>query len=402
MKRLPLSFVLIIALVAAAGLVVHASTGLWTDGQDALFVIGQPDFHSNGYAVTASALYQPRDVAVDVAHGKLYVVDWWANRVLRYAYPITQNQPSAELVFGQPNFASWGSGTTTNTFSGPRGLDVDDTGRLWVAEWSNARVVWFDEAYAISSNQPDADGVLGQPDFVTADHTTSQNGFYGAYDVVVAPDGTLFVAEPDVNRVLRFDNAASKPNGADADGVLGQSLFTTYVATTTQSGMWEPHGVALYNGSLFVADSYNARVLRFDDGANKPDGGDADGVLGQDVFTTSWNLVTQDGLDGPGRLAVDCMGRLYVSDSWNADRVLIYSDAVNKVDGAPADNVIGQVNFTSQGAAVGPNRFNLESTGGGLDVDCANGLLLVADDNNHRVMIFRSAHVYLPLVLRGY
>ena len=101
-------------------------------------------------------------------------------------------------------------------------------------------------------------------------------------------------------------------------------------------------------------------------------------------------------------MAVDCSGRLYVSDGGDADRVLIYTDVISKPNGGLADNVLGQPDFTSSGPAGGPNRFNLGYTGGGMAVDCARGLLFVVDDTFSRVMVFFSNKVYLPLMLRGY
>jgi sugar lactone lactonase YvrE len=342
-----------------------------------------------------------------LAHGKLYVADAFNHRVLRYDYPIEGNQPFAELVFGQPLFGMNASGTTTNTFSFPTGLDVDSTGRLWVAEPWNHRVVWFDNAYAISANQPDADGVLGQPDFVTAVTATAQSGMNGPRDIVVAADGTLFVADQLSNRVLRFDNAASKLNGADADGVLGQVAFTTAVTATSQSGMNGPRGVTLLDDALFVADTSNARVLRFDGAANGVDGANADGVLGQAVYTTSTAAITQGGLTGPTRVAVDCRGQLYVSDAQNVERVLVYTDAISKPNGGLADNILGQADFTSGGDDDGPNRFNLDIEGSGMATDFVRGLFLVADSSNSRVLIFQASapfgwRVHLPSVLRGY
>ena len=53
-------------------------------------------------------------MAIDTVHNKLYVADRDNNRVLRYAYPITGNQPAAELVFGQPDFDT----TTTPVSAG--------------------------------------------------------------------------------------------------------------------------------------------------------------------------------------------------------------------------------------------------------------------------------------------
>jgi hypothetical protein len=66
------------------------------------------------------------------------------------------------------------------------------------------------------------------------------------------------------SRVLRFDNAATLANGAPADGVLGQPDFTSGLFDTTQSTMHFPRGLAIDSaGSLWVADNNNNRVLRF-------------------------------------------------------------------------------------------------------------------------------------------
>ncbi len=73
-----------------------------------------------------------------------------------------------------------------------------------------------------------ADGVLGQANFSTAANpnppdATSMNQPFG---VAVDANGTLWVSDSWNYRVLRFDNAAAKANGAAADGVLGVPLFT--------------------------------------------------------------------------------------------------------------------------------------------------------------------------------
>jgi hypothetical protein len=76
------------------------------------------------------------------------------------------------------------------------------------------------------------------------------------------------VADSSNHRVLRFDAAASKANGAAADGVLGQADFTSgsanrggSVATNTLYG---PNDVTVnQTGRLWVTDSGNNRVLAF-------------------------------------------------------------------------------------------------------------------------------------------
>jgi uncharacterized repeat protein (TIGR01451 family) len=130
--------------------------------------------------------------------------------------------------------------------------------------------------------------------------------------------------------------------------------------------------------------------LRFDDAANKANGANADGVLGQTDFTSNAHNISQTAIRYPSRVAVDAGGRLYVSDGFNANRVLIFNDAVSKANGGPADNVLGQVDFISSAAATAQNRLHLSPTGGGMAVDSLNSRLLVADDINSRVMWFEA------------
>jgi uncharacterized repeat protein (TIGR01451 family) len=390
MKRFLAALALVLGILPLT-IILVAAQNAWTNGQDALYVIGQPDFTSASSGTSETRLNYPKDVAIDLAHGKLYVIDAFNNRVLRFSYPITGSQPAAELVFGQANFNSSSFGTTVNQFNDPRGITVDASGRLWVADRANNRVVWFNDAFADADNQPDADGVLGQPDFVTQIPTTTQSGMNNPYGLAVSTEGTLVFADAVNNRVLVFEDAASKSNGALADKVLGQPDFVSNSPAATQSGMSTPRGIALFGDTLFVAERNNARVLRFDNVLAKADGAGADGVLGQPDFSSNTKAITQDGLEYPGRLAVDMGGRLYVSDGFNADRIMIYADAANKANGAEADFVLGQPDFTSSGSAVAQNRLSMDSSGGGMAVDSLNNLLLVSDDNNSRIMIFQAS-----------
>ncbi|MBN1318304.1 MAG: NHL repeat-containing protein [Anaerolineales bacterium] len=381
----------IITLLALTVLTAYAQ-GSWTNGQNALYVIGQPNFTSNGSNASATEIGYPMGVAIDVAHGKLYLSDSF-NRVLRFAYPITGNQPTAEIVFGQPNFSGTGSGTTVNTFNWPRGLAVDSSGRLWVADMQNNRVVWFNNAHLIAANQPNADGVLGQLDFISNGTNLTQNGMGNPQGVAVDATGTLWVADYGAQRVLRFDNAAGKANGANADGVLGQADFTSIDPTTlTQNRMSLPIAVAVEGNRLWVADYGNTRVLRFDNAAAKADGAIADGVLGQVNFTTEVGATSQSGMKLPVGVQVDSYGRLYVADGYDSHRVLIFNAAASLANGAAASNVLGKPNFTATGwSAVTQNLFNLDTVHAGLAVDSSADILVNIDTLNNRALVFQAS-----------
>ncbi len=152
----------------------------------------------------------------------------------------------------------------------PNGLAVDANGTLWVADGIGCRVLRFDHASA-KANGAAADGVLGQSAFTTntpsCPPTSASMG--GPSGLTVDASGTLWVADLNNNRVLRFDTAASKANGAPADAVLGQPDFTSNFSSDKRSGMGFPAAVALSaSGDLFVVEALNGRVTRF---TPKPD-----------------------------------------------------------------------------------------------------------------------------------
>jgi hypothetical protein len=203
---------------------------------------------------------------------------------------------------------------------------VDSSGTLWVVDTYNFRVLRFDDA-ANKINGAAADGVLGQPTFTTRSNATSAKGLNYPTSVAVDGNGTLWVTDNWSNRVLRFDQAASKPAGAAANGVLGQPDFTSQNIAATASGMNVPAGVAADTmGSVWVADRDNNRVLCFDLAASKPDGSPADSVLGQPDFTSAAAVTTASGMNFPIGMTVDHSGNVWVADVLN-NRVLLFTDA---------------------------------------------------------------------------
>jgi DNA-binding beta-propeller fold protein YncE len=413
------------------------------NGQAASLVLGQKTFTTDGIA-TERRMHVPQGVAVDPASGAVFVADTQNNRVLRFAAAAAlTNGAAADAVFGQPDFTSRAAAAGAQGMSWPFGVALDNAGRLWVADTYNGRVLRFDNAVSKPSGAA-ADGVLGKPDFTSPSGTVSERSMVGPWSVAVDADGRLWVADSNNQRVLRFDNAAAKPNGAAADGVLGQpDFFTREAAPTTARSLYAPRGVAVdADGRLWVADTANHRVLRFDNAASKPNGAAADGVLGQPSFTVQpetflsvvrlsspvgvsvdaggrlWvaddgsnqvlrfdaaagkpNGAPADGLlggtgdstsaqtlRGASGVAVDAGGRLWVADTWN-HRVLRFDNAAAKPDSAPADGLLGNRSFSSSMPLFGPDALN---NPGGVAVDPATRKVFVADTLNNRVLRFAS------------
>jgi DNA-binding beta-propeller fold protein YncE len=347
-------------------------------------VLGQPDFASSTPGSGASSLAGPFGGAIDPTSGKVFVADYVNNRVLRFpAVASLTNGSAAEAVLGQADFTSSDISTTASRMDNPIAVAVDGAGRLWVADEGHHRVLRFDGAAAKASGAA-ADGVLGQATLTNSTIGLGVSAMNRPTGVAVDAAGRVFVADLGNARVLRFDAAAGKANGANADGVLGQPDFDQNAVATTQSGLYAPQSLAVdAAGRLWVADQGNSRILRFDSPGMKANGAPADAVLGQASFTDREQQALQNRMFGPTGVTVDSDGVLWVADRGN-HRLLCFTNPAAKPNGGVADGVLGQSSFTAAVSGTAPDRFNSPS---GVASDSA-GRLLVVDYENHRVVFF--------------
>lgn len=250
-----------------------------------------------------------------------------------------------------------------------------------------------------------ADAVVGQNDFTS--NQSNQGGVVGTAatlnavrGLTVDPNsGRLFVADNANNRVMSWPDAAAFMNGDDADLVFGQADFAgiepnrggANPAINTLAG---PRSVAVDSaGRLYIADSSNIRVLRFDPPFTN--GMDAVQVFGQaGDFTTSNQAnaaaANADNLGNPDCVAVAPNDNLVLADRF-LHRVFIYNDPVNT--DTTADIVIGQPDLTSaernQDTGNPTPKQNSLSNPIGVGLD-ASGNLYVADESNNRVLRFEA------------
>ena len=365
---------------------------IWGNGPAADCVIGKTVYDNSTAGCTSVLTSSCTGVAIDLTYNKIYVSDFGNNRVLRFAYPVSGAGPTADMVFGQADFVSNGANRSgsaaANTLSGPYGVAVCN-GDLWVADAVNNRVLKYARADTITTYGPNADVVLGQSDFASTGSACTQTGFSYPAGIWVDAGGRLWVADTINNRVLRFDNASAKSNGGSADGVLGQPDFVSSQVnqggTPTASTLYNPVGVAVVRDTLYVADTYNNRVLRFNNASSKANGAAADGVYGQADFTSQLGnrggSITAGSANQPRGVAIDSLGDLYYADSFN-HRVLVIYGASGRPDGCDADAVIGQVLFTTGSGATQQTRMNLPVA---AVVDNINSFLFVAQSNSRRV-----------------
>jgi len=364
------------------------------NAQSANEVFGQAgNFASNACnstGVNSTTLCTPFGIALD-HNGNLYVADEGNNRVLEYNSPLSNT--TANTVFGQNgNFAS---NTCNNqgasSLCGPFGVAADAAGDLYIANYSDNRVLEY--------NTPLTSDTLADHFFGGAG--LSANSLNGPAGVALDNNGNLYVADSNSNRVLEYNTPLTTDSTADI--VIGQNSFSNGGVNQTAinaSSIANPDSIAIDTSvipnRLYVGDSADSRVLGWKDVTSLANGAPADLVIGQPDFVSSVcnnGGISAHSLCAAGALAVDGGGDLYVVDGNN--RVLEYNNPFAACGsfpcvGGPANLVFGQGgSFTSSLANKGGVSANSLSSPDGLAVD-AGGNLYVSDGFNNRVLEFNT------------
>lgn len=347
----------------------------------------------------ADTLFGPRGVALAAPGGPLIVTDTGHHRLLIWNALPERDFTAADLVIGQPDFASEGrngkASVSAASFNVPTGVSAVG-GVLAVADaWNHRVLVWH--TTPTCSNQP-ADVVLGQADFTSnlanrGSGVASAGSLNWCYGVAIA-DGALYVADTGNRRVLKW-NCVPIDNGAPADLVLGETDFITRDENAGRApdgvGMRWPHGICVWRDRLFVSDAGNNRVMVWDP-VPVTDGAPCSYVLGQsDTASVDHNQVayypTETSLNMPYGLAI--LGdQLVTADTANCR--LVGFDLDNLWMTAPACALAGQDSFHDKGE----NRWGLvqrDSLCWPYGVAAAGRTLAIADSGNNRVLVWEAA-----------
>jgi uncharacterized protein (TIGR03437 family) len=415
---------------ALARVVVYATGGLTTNATASRILGVALPTSSQPNPPPVSAIAVGSATSVIATTSNVIVADTENNRVLVYPpvsqWPVESSQfsPSASAVIGQSSFANstanQGGQPSSSTLSSP--VDIAASGgEVYVADSGNHRVLVFPLTPAGPFTA--ASRVIGQLDFpynapnlvegnefFTAGQLTSASGS-AVLDLSVTPP-YLYVADTQNNRILGFKDFTHAVTGQKADLVIGQPDFlhttanypSNVLTTPNPQGLNGPSSLVLDSaGNLYVADTFNSRILRFPapfaSGTKSLES--ADLVIGQPDFASVVPDVTAHTMSAPISLAftkdganaaVTSSGYLLAADA-NHNRVLLFPKPFS--NGMNASLLIGQPNFTSMASASLPASLSAPR---GLAVD-PEDRILVADTGNARVQVFgavQSLPAFLP------
>jgi sugar lactone lactonase YvrE len=315
----------------------------FSTGEAASLVIGQSSVTGDQTGTTATNLSFPTSEAFDPA-GDLWVADYGNNRILEYKPPFTSGM-AASIAIGQSGFTSDTPGTTSSTLDLPQDVTFDPHGDLWVADFSNDRVLMF--APPFSTGMP-ATMVIGQTSFTTSASGTSPTTLHGPTDAFVSAAGDLWVADFGNNRVLEYPPPLA--SGAAAVVALGQSSLTTSTSTGENSFNGPVAVSADAQGNIWVSDGDHNRVLEFEPSFSTFETPAL--AIGQSSLTGVGPGRTATTLDNPYGVAFGGDGSLWVSDGAN-NRILEYVPQQFGLTMVPSGLPAG----TAWSAVVGPARL---------------------------------------------
>ena len=229
-----------------------------------------------------------------------------------------------------------------------------DTARMYIKK-DVAAMIW---EYGISPEpeepyiDPYADNTISLEPLSVISYA-GETAFNAPRDIAIAADGSLFVADSRNHRIVHLDQQGMFLNafggyGNVMDGEVPGGLMN------------EPWGVAVGpDGNIYVADTWNHRIQVF-----TPDG----------QFLRMWSAFEVNGLPdgfwGPRGIAVDQTGRVFVTDT-GKQRVVVFDS---------------NGSYLTQFGSLGLDAGNLDEPVG-IEIG-SDGNIYIADTWNYRVQVF--------------
>ena len=255
-------------------------------------------FGSSDGTGSSALFHHPFGVAADNS-GNIYVADYLNSTVRK----ITSSGVVTTLA-GSPGAPGSADGTGSGAqFNLPRGVAVDSSGNVYVADYANSLIRKISASGVVTT-------LAGSPGSTgTADGTGGAARFNFPTGVAVDKSGNIYVADDHNNAIRKMTSAGVVTTLAGLPGTSG-----SIDGTGTAARFANPIGIAVDgNGNVYVADYGNRLIRRITPagvvstlaGSVSATPGAADSVGSAALFNY------------PEGIAVDDAGNVYVADTYN-------------------------------------------------------------------------------------
>ncbi|CAF1340232.1 unnamed protein product [Adineta steineri] len=280
-----------------------------------------------------------------------------------------------------------GKGQKLNQLSDPHGMFIDNDKSIYIADWSNHRIVKWKlnsntgQIIAGGNGQGNQNNQLNRPTDVIFDN--ENNSF------IISDHGNnrviRYFDQNQINHQILVSNIYCEFLTIDKNGFIYVSDCWNHEVGRYQQGDEKGELVAGGNGkgnhlnqlnqpafifidedfSLYISDFYNHRVVKWTKDAKE-------GII---VAGGNGNGNSLKQLSYPYGVIIDHLGQIYVADSGN-DRVMRWCEGDKE----------GEIVVGGNGKGNQPNQFNLPVS---LSFDNEENLY-VADNENHRIQKYEN------------
>ena len=211
---------------------------------------GKPGYSGDGGSAEQAQLKQPHSIQFD-ARGDLYICDI-GNNVIRKVDMKTK-RISTIAGTGKPGVTPDGAPVKGTPLKGPRSIDFDAAGNLWVCTREGNQVFKLDLKHDTITHVAGT----GKKGFTGNGGPAKLATLSGPKGVAVDAQGNAWLVDTESHSIRMVDAKTGKlelmiGTGAKHDGPDGDPL---------KCGLARPHGIWVdKDGSVFVGDSENHRV----------------------------------------------------------------------------------------------------------------------------------------------
>lgn len=326
---------------------------------------GEPGCAGDGELATEALLNEPKNIAVDTA-GNLYIADS-ENHLIRKVdrqtgviTTIAGVPASGRDATAFPDMRSDGFGEDEDPLADP----VMRPGDAYTQKSDLSGMVRYFGGTKSADQRFSGDG---------GPATDATLNFPSA--VVVAEDGTVYIADTWNHRIRRID---VRTGIISTIAGTGQARFGGDGGPSESAALNEPVALALDgHGHLYIADQSNNRVrmIELSSGTITTAAG-----TGESGYTGDGKAATESAIAGPSGVAVDQVGNLYIADT--------FSSRIRKVDrktGLIETLVGGTGDFQY---APGQNESSPNLSRPYAIAIHPDGRILITDTDNHLIRVW--------------
>jgi streptogramin lyase len=212
---------------------------------------GKPGYAGDGGLAAGAQLKNPISLQFDPA-GNLFIADI-GNQVIRRVDAHT-GVITTFAGTGRTGETPDGAPIAGTPLSGPRSLDFDRAGNLWLVTREGNQLLRFDLAAGVIHHEAGT----GKKGFTGNGGTAMAATLSGPKGIAITADGDVYLADTENHAIRRLDVKRNVIELVAGSGVAGARLEGDPLKTQ----LTRPHGIFVdTDGTVFIGDSENHRIL---------------------------------------------------------------------------------------------------------------------------------------------